>query len=227
MDFFKRKLLYTCRIHVEKLSRLFRGKFLAELKKLWLANKLKFPSRNGKDQNYRNYSFFSSSLYVKDWVVYTKKPFGGPEQVIKYLGRYTHRVAITNYRITNISDTHVSFLWKDYRTGKNKNMTLTVKEFMRRFLLHILPKGFVKIRSFGFLGNRVKKNNLALCRKQFGVESVDSNSDNPVNDFYNDAAENFKAHQVKCPKCGSTKISSYEIIPFFKISLHSFYSPPY
>jgi len=99
-----------------------------------------------------------------DWVVYAKAPFGGPEQVLKYLARYTHRVAISNRRLLSLADGQVTFEWKDYAHGnQTKTMTLEAVEFIRRFLLHVFPSGFVHIRHFGFLANRRRKANLALC----------------------------------------------------------------
>ena len=99
------------------------------------------------------------------WVVYAKRPFGGPEQVLKYLARYTHRVAISNQRLLSLEDGRVTFEWKDYAAGnQTKTMTLEAVEFIRRFLLHVLPSGFVHIRHFGFLANRKRKEKLALCR---------------------------------------------------------------
>jgi hypothetical protein len=101
-----------------------------------------------------------------DWVVYAKPPFGGPEHVLAYLGRYTHRVAIANSRLTRIDDDTVSFRWKDYRHhDRHKIMTLDADEFIRRFLLHVLPDGFQRIRHYGLLGNRVREGKLALCRQ--------------------------------------------------------------
>ena len=100
-----------------------------------------------------------------EWVVYAKRPFGGPEQVLKYLARYTHRVAISNRRLLSMEDGRVTFEWKDYAAGnQTKTMTLEAVEFIRRFLLHVLPSGFVHIRHFGFLANRKRKEKLALCR---------------------------------------------------------------
>jgi hypothetical protein len=100
-----------------------------------------------------------------EWVVYAKPPFGGPEQVLKYLARYTHRVAISNRRLLSLAEGRVSFEWKDYASGNQiKTMTLEAVEFTRRFLLHVLPSGFVHIRHFGFLANRYRKEKLALCR---------------------------------------------------------------
>jgi hypothetical protein len=100
-----------------------------------------------------------------EWVVYAKRPFGGPEQVLKYLARYTHRVAISNRRLLSVENGRVTFEWKDYAAGnQTETMTLEAVEFIRRFLLHVLPSGFVHIRHFGFLANRKRKENLALCR---------------------------------------------------------------
>jgi hypothetical protein len=97
-------------------------------------------------------------LRQKEWIVYSKAPFAGPEQVLDYVGRYTHRVAIANSRLLNIEDGHVAFRWKDYRDGgAQKTMTLTAEEFIRRFLLHVLPPGLQRIRYYGFLGNRYRK----------------------------------------------------------------------
>jgi len=106
------------------------------------------------------------------WVVFVKPPFGGPEQVLKYLARYTHRVAISNRRLLSLEDGRVTFEWKDYAHGnKNGTMTLDAVEFIRRFLLHILPGGFMRIRQFGFLANRARGKKLALCRTLLQVDA--------------------------------------------------------
>src|SRR4030042_1953381 len=144
-------------IPVKILSKLFKGKFLDYFKKAFINNELKFF---GSIQNLNNKLDFQNIIniaYSKDWIVYAKKPFAGPMQVFDYIGRYTHRVAISNNRILKIENDTVSFSWKDYSDGnKQKLMTLDVKEFIRRFLLHILPEGFVRVRFFGFLSNRIK-----------------------------------------------------------------------
>jgi hypothetical protein len=109
----------------------------------------------------------------KKWVVHSKPPFGGPQQVLKYLARYTHRVAISNNRIVSMEDGRVTFLWKDYAGGnQTRVMTLDAVEFIRRFLLHILPTGLVRIRQFGFLANRARGNKLALCRALLGATTT-------------------------------------------------------
>jgi hypothetical protein len=111
------------------------------------------------------FATFLRTLFRQDWVVYAKKPFGGPEHVLHYLARYTHRVAISNHRLVNVTDTHVSFRWKDYaHHSKCRLMTLSHEEFLRRFLLHVLPRGFPRIRYFGLLANRRRGELLPLCR---------------------------------------------------------------
>ena len=156
-------------ISVKKLSRLFRGKFLYYLKKYYFNNKLKFI---GKIEYLKNREIFQTlidELYKKDWIVYSKKPFCSPKQVFDYLGRYTHRIAITNNRIVSLKNNKVLFRWKDYKdNNKIKIMSLDVKEFMRRFLLHVLPYRFVRIRSYGILSNRSRKK-LKLCKKYLKV----------------------------------------------------------
>ncbi|MBF0205419.1 MAG: IS91 family transposase [Oligoflexia bacterium] len=150
---------------VKILSQVFKGKFLDYLEQAFDNNQLEFW---GELEKYKNRNKFKSLLIKTtktDWVVYTKKPFGGPEQVIKYLGKYTHRIAISNYRLVKIENNKVFFKYKDYSdNNKIKTMSLDILEFMRRFLLHVLPKKFVRIRHFGFLGNRSKKEKLKICK---------------------------------------------------------------
>ena len=126
-------------IHVKKFSRLFRGKFLTALKKMRQSGVLRNPGKEPVPFSFEQFIPLAKEMYKKEWVVYSKKPFGGPEQVLKYLSRYTHRVAISNYRLKDISGGNITFTWKDYRTGKRKVMKLPAREFMRRFLLHALP----------------------------------------------------------------------------------------
>src|SRR2546421_5313699 len=115
--------------------------------------------------NEKAFHAFLRALFREDWVVYAKRPFGGPEHVLHYLARYTHRVAISNHRIVDVTDTHVTFRWKDYaHHNKRRKMTLSQEEFLRRFLEHILPKRFPRIRYFGFLANRRRAESLPLCR---------------------------------------------------------------
>jgi hypothetical protein len=151
---------------VKVLSRVFRGKFLALLQTAFRKGRLQFHGRLAALQRKAVFQSLLGRAYNCEWVVYTKPPFGGPEQVLRYLSRYTHRVAISNHRIVKVADGNVTFLWRDYAHGnKKKKMTLPACEFLRRFLLHVLPQGFVRIRHFGFLANRHRKTLLELCRR--------------------------------------------------------------
>jgi Putative transposase/Transposase zinc-binding domain len=151
---------------VKVLSRVFRGKFLDSLGRAFRTNRLSFHGACLPLQQKKAFLAFLHKLKSEEWVVYAKPPFGGPEHVLQYLARYTHRVAISNHRIVDVTDTHVAFRWKDYaHHSKRRIMTLTHEEFLRRFLEHVLPKGFPRIRYFGFLSNRRRGSLLPLCRK--------------------------------------------------------------
>ncbi len=157
---FKKKFF----IHVKVLSKVFRGKFMEGLKKLIQKDKLNLQDAFA-DNNYA-FQNFIDNLYGKNWVVFSKSVFKSANHVLKYLGNYTHRVAICNNRILKVSDEQVSFRYKDNRdNGKRKVMTVSANEFIRRFLLHVLPHKFVKIRHYGFLSNRFRSKKVALCRK--------------------------------------------------------------
>ncbi|HUL29841.1 MAG TPA: IS91 family transposase [Thermodesulfobacteriota bacterium] len=156
-------------IPVRVLSALFKGKFLDLLKKCFQSDGLVFPERIRHLESPEDFERFRSQLYHKQWVVYCKPPFDGVKGTLQYLGRYTHRIAIGNNRILNIHNGDVSFLWRDYADhNRQKTMTLKADEFIRRFLLHVLPSRFVRIRHFGLLANRKRKNIIALCRKILG-----------------------------------------------------------
>lgn len=149
-------------IPVKVLSRKFRGKFLYYLKQ----EKLEFYGKNEYLKNPQNFEELMAKMYTKEWVSYCKPPFKDASCVIRYLGRYTHRVAISNERIIKEEDGKVTFKYKDYKDGKKvKEMSLEAEEFIRRFLMHILPPRFMKIRHYGLLGNRNKKTKLAICKK--------------------------------------------------------------
>ena len=151
---------------VRVLSRLFRQKFLAYLSEAFTNGDLCFHGRLETLAERRNWCRLLAKLGSSDWVVYAKPPFGGPTQVLKYLARYTHRVAISNRRLVSFEDGKVTFRWKDYAHGnRNRTMSLDAMEFIRRFLLHSLPKGFQRIRQYGFLANRVREQKLPLCRE--------------------------------------------------------------
>jgi len=155
---------------VKALSKVFRGKFIDYLKKAFVKGNLIFPGQIANLATEENFSQLINQLWKKDWVVYSKAPFNGPEKVLDYLGRYTHRVAIANHRIAKIQDGFVTFRYRDRADGdKHKHITINAQEFIRRFLLHVLPDSFQRIRHFGFLANRDKGKNLARCRQLLGL----------------------------------------------------------
>lgn len=151
-------------IPVKVLSKMFKGKFMYYLRILIDSKTIAIPENV-------DFNTLKESLYNKDWVVYCKPPFKTPNSVIEYLGRYTHRVAISNNRIVSAKDGIVKFKWRDYRdSNKEKIMELSANEFIRRFLMHVLPKGFFKIRHYGLLSNKNRKTKLRLCQKLTGVK---------------------------------------------------------
>jgi hypothetical protein len=150
------------------LSRLFRRLFLEQLTKAFQQDQLQFPGTLEALQPASSFAVYLASQATREWVVYAKPPFGGPQQVLEYLGRYTHRVAISNQRLQSLEHGNVTFQWKDYRhkdKQNSKRMTLASGEFIRRFLVHTLPNGFPRIRYFGFLANRHRKAKLKRCRE--------------------------------------------------------------
>ena len=166
---------------VKVLSRLFRGKFLAGLRAARNKGQLEFSHSIGELEDDAVFNRWLSDLYRKNWVVYAKRPFGGPSHVLRYLARYTHRTAISNHRLLSMSEGKVSFLWKDYAHGcKRKVMSLAGTEFLRRFLMHTLPKGFVRIRHYGFLANRHRVDKLGLSRELLESSSVPQDLPEPA-----------------------------------------------
>lgn len=155
---------------VRVLSRVFRGKFIAGLKQLTLQGKLQFHGSLRELANPGRCRALLRQLYTNEWVVYAKPPFGGAEHVLHYLARYTHRVAISNHRLVDFKEGRVSFRWKDYAVGgKQKVMTVSADEFLRRFLIHVLPRGLVRIRHFGLFANRRRAASLLRCRALLGA----------------------------------------------------------
>ena len=156
---------------IKVISKTFRRKYMAELKQLWENDRLEF---HGSAAPYKNYYTFKELLnicYAKEWIPYCKKPFDGAESVIRYLGKYTHRIAISNYRIKGMTESTVTFSAKDYKNqGHWKEITLSGEEFIRRFLMHVPPKRFVRIRHYGLLSSRNKKKQIALCRNILGCK---------------------------------------------------------
>ena len=160
-------------IPVRVMSALFRGKFLAHMKSTFEAGEFIFPRGIGHLREAHAFEMYRRQLYHKKWVVYCKPPFDGAKGVLQYLGRYTHRIAISNNRILTADNGTVNFRWRDYADGnQQKTMTLKVDEFIRRYLLHVLPDRYVRIRHFGLLANRSRKDNITLCRELLGTSAV-------------------------------------------------------
>lgn len=195
---------------VRILSRVFRGKFLDFLKKAFALGQLEFPAPL---EGWADPAVFEARLNqsVKtEWVVYAKPPFGGPESVLKYLARYTHRVAISNSRLLNIEEGQVTFRYKDYAQGRlSQTMTLAATEFLRRFLLHVLPDGLMRIRHYGFLANRFREEKLALCRELLLMPT-------PVPEE-RASGENASCGKewssAMCPVCGQSRLEITHTLP--------------
>jgi hypothetical protein len=187
---------------VRVLSRLFRRLFLEYLQKAFDAGKLHFFSSLEPLRECRAFRRYLAPLRQAPWVIYAKPPFAGPEQVLEYVGRYTHRVAISNNRLRDIEDGTVRFAWKDYRDdNRQKVMTLAADEFIRRFLLHVLPEGFHRIRYYGFLGNRHRAQKLARCRELLGM-TVSEPAQGQAEQDYRDRCEELTGDSLtQCPVC--------------------------
>ena len=191
------------------LATVFRAKYLSLLEKSY--DKLSFPDEIGNLASPSQFKKLLIAAAKKDWVVYCKAPFAGPNQVLEYLGNYTHRIAISNSRIEAIDDTHVTFRYKDRTDGnKTKLLTLPGQEFIRRFLSHVLPDKFIRIRHFGFLGSRNKKKELATARRLLNVKAcVEIIKE-----------ENFKelllrvtgVNVMACPCCSTGKLIAVETL---------------
>lgn len=172
------------------LSRVFRGKFVDGLESAFQTGELWLPGALQSLADEKVFHSFLRTLHRHLWGVELKPPFGGPQHVLNYLARYTHRVAISNHRLVSFNDGKVTFRWKDYSAGgQQKLMTLTANEFLRRFLLHTLPRGFVRIRFFGFMGHRRRRTLLPLCKRLL---------DAPVED----PASITVRVTWRCPRCG-------------------------
>jgi len=190
---------------VRVLSHRFREKFLHQLRQAFRAGMLRLCGDLRPLAEPSAFLALCEAATHIDWVVHCKPPFGGPERVLKYLARYTHRVAIANHRLRSLDDGHVSFEWKDYSDrGRTKTLTLDAVEFMRRFLLHVLPTGLVRIRQFGFLANRIRKQKLELCRILLAVPkplTADSGKVGPK-----------VSNTLVCPVCGDGRLIVMELL---------------
>ncbi|HEY2970367.1 MAG TPA: IS91 family transposase [Casimicrobiaceae bacterium] len=180
---------------IKVLRQVFRGKLVASLRAAFHQGRLSFPGALQPLATEAAFRAWLRSLFRQTWVVYAKPPFGSPAHLLHYLARYTHRVAISNHRLVAVTDETVSFRWKDYRHGSQiRTLTLAADEFLRRFLRHVLPKGFVRIRYFGFLASRCRTHDLAHCRQTLAVQSAPLSVETPT--------VSARARTWPCPRCG-------------------------
>jgi len=205
---------------VRVLSKVFCGKFIAMLREAYRGGKLQFHGQLTGLRQPDEFERFIGAAVGNDWVVYAKPPFGGPQHVLKYLARYTHRVAISNSRLISMADGKVTFRWKDYAEGnRKKTMTLDAVEFIRRFLLHVLPSGFMRIRHVGFLANRSRRTKLELCRQHLGIanprdgQSGEEHKDGVPSPPKEDENASETGHDALCPTCKAGRMVTVEVIP--------------
>jgi hypothetical protein len=202
---------------VPVLSRLFRRLFLDALKKAFDADKLTF---SGTLAGFRDRAIFLRQLARArkvEWVIYAKPPFAGPEQVLPYVARYTHRVALSNDRLIGIEDGMIRFRWRDYRNGNRlKTMTLAADEFIRRFLLHVLPQGFQRIRYYGFLGNRYREQKLTRCRQLLAVPQPPASEE--TRDYRDQYEKVTGASLIECPACHRGRMVVIDVFNPAKLS---------
>jgi hypothetical protein len=195
----------------------FRGKFLSGLRAAFKRGKLRFPGELAPLERSDRFNALLSEVVRTEWVVYAQAPFGGgAEIVLKYLARYTHKAAISNHRLVDLADGRVRFQWKDYAHGGRQGiMTLDSVEFVRRFLMHVLPSGFVRVRHYGLLANRHRQEKLARCRELIAMAATpqaDTASTEPA-PVKPPALETTVTPTRVCPQCGSGRMIVIEEIP--------------
>jgi hypothetical protein len=203
-------------LSVHVLSRLFRRLFLEALQHAFDSGQLQFFNTLESLRDRRPFAQLVERMKACEWVVYAKRPFAGPQQVLDYVGRYTHRVAISNHRLLDIDNDQVRFQWRDYRDGGQvKTMTLSAGEFIRRFLLHVLPEGFQRIRYYGWLGNRYRKEKLDHCRRLLGMRTpTPAEPTNSAEKNYRDRYEELTGHSLQqCPQCKLGRMLVAQILP--------------
>jgi hypothetical protein len=202
---------------VRVLARLFRRLFLESLEKAFDAAKLSFFGALAPLRHRRVFLSHLRPVRKSKWVVYAKPPFAGPEQVLAYVARYTHRIAISNDRLIGIDEGKVRFRWKDYRNGNRlKTMALTANEFIRRFLLHVLPEGFQRIRYYGFLGNRCRQEKLARCRQLLAMPQPEPSACDAAADYRDRYEEITGTSLTECPACHHGRMLVIEVIKAIK-----------
>ena len=223
---------------VKVLSALFRGKFMAALQQAYRNGALHLGGSTAELARPQRWAAFRDGLYRKNWVVYAKRPFGGPEQVMRYLGRYTHRVAIGNHRIVDFANGKVTFALKDYKdAGKNKRMTLDAVEFLRRFPLHVLPQRFVRIRHYGLCAGRNVTTRLAAARRLLQPDLARTDGAlvlpdaDPEHPWWQRFLEATGVDVMACPRCHTGRLTRIETLPpsaqpAFANGAHALREPP-
>jgi len=199
---------------VKVMSKIFRGIFISGLRILYDGNKLKIPNDSNLKTSLsirKNFEALLSSLMKKPWVVYSKKPFAGPEKLLDYLGRYVNKIAISNTRILSCNKRSVRFKWRDYSDdNKVKIMELKPEEFMRRFLSHVVPKGFMRVRFFGFLANACKRKNVTTIRKSLSYEPIEEKQKKDIRSLMLELTGD---DITICPKCKKGHFYKIQIMP--------------
>jgi len=199
---------------VKALSKVFRGKFIDHLRKAYIKGDLIFAGKFLSYESYEGFKALIDRLYKTDWIVYSKKPFAGPKNVLDYLGRYTFRTAISNERIKSAAAGRVTFAYRDRRDGnRKKEITLSADEFIRRFLLHVLPNSYMRIRHYGFLSNRNRKENIMRVKKLLGVSSC--TEEKPEQNMEELILELTGKDISKCPRCKVGTMTFCHLIPGF------------
>jgi len=199
---------------VRALSAVFRGKFLFYLKDAFTSGKLTFAGKAGQFESEEGFKSLIDDLYRENWVVYSKRPFSGPKTVIDYLGRYTHRIAISNEHIRYVTNEMVTFTYRDRKDGNiKKDMTLSAEEFIRRFLTHVLPDSYTRIRHYGFLANRNRRDNISCVKSLLGVSP--SSNDSKEQSMQEIMLDVTGKDIFKCPRCRSGTMTLDRLIPRF------------
>jgi hypothetical protein len=204
---------YPFLLPVKVLGKVFRGKFIHGLRLAFRGKRLTLAGQIQHFAEPKHFAAFLRTLFRQDWIVYAKPAFAGPEHVVRYLGRYTHRVAISNHRLLSFDGNNVTFRWRDYAHGnKQRKMTVAAAEFIRRFLLHVLPKGFVRIRHFGFMANSRRSAFLELCRRLLAMAPVSVSSEGEHDSMW------------LCPKCRGpmTVVDRFKPLPAWTFLSPSF-----
>ena len=205
-------------LHVHVLAARFRRVFLDALQAAFAAQRLQFFGALAPLADRQAFTSYLAPLREAKWIAYAKPPFGSPQKVLDYLGRYTHRVAIANHRLVKLENDQVSFHWRDYRHhGKRKLMTLPAEEFIRRFLLHVLPTGFQRIRHYGLLANRSRQAKLARCRELLAVPLLPLAVAVPQD--ARTRCERLLGRPVnRCPRCQQGRLVRVEVVPRSRVS---------